>query len=66
MQFLRVFGVTGLHAIVVWAILAPFWILLVYHLLLPVFREMTRVRVTVLPKASDSKPAGQDEPPPVP
>ena len=40
--------------------------LLVYHLLLPVFREMTRVRVTVLPKAPDSEPAGKDEPPPVP
>ena len=66
LQFLRVFGLTGLHAIVVWAILAPFWILLVYHLLLPVFREMTRVRVTVVPKQPDSEPAGKDEPPPVP
>jgi uncharacterized protein (DUF2062 family) len=66
LQFLRVFGVTGLHAIVVWAILAPFWILLLYHLLLPVFREITRVRVTVMPKHPDAEPPAIDEPPPVP
>jgi uncharacterized protein (DUF2062 family) len=66
MQFLRVFGTTGLHAIVVWAILAPFWALLFYHLLLPVLREMTRVRVSIVPKDSNSEPGGKDEPPPVP
>ncbi len=64
MQFLRVFGLTGLHAIVVWAILAPFWTVLIYHLLLPVLREVARVRLTVLPKCPDSKDT--DEPPPVP
>ena len=64
-QFLRVFGVTGLHAIVVWAILAPFWALLIYHIMLPLLREMARVRVTVVPK-HPAEPPGTDEPPPVP
>jgi len=62
MEFLRVFGKTGLHAIVVWAILAPCWIIILYHMLLPLLREMARVRVTVEPKAPDD----MGNPPPVP
>ena len=66
LQFLRVFGMTGFHAIVVWAILAPFWTLLVYHLALPVFREMARVRVTVEPKPKVEDDTHNDQGPPVP
>ncbi len=64
MQFLRVFGMTGLHAIVVWAILAPFWALIVYHIALPILREAARVRVTVTPK--DPPPENQHSRPPIP
>lgn len=66
MQFLRVFGMTGLHAIVVWAILAPFWTVAIYHIALPVLREVARVRLTVAPKRPDADATGKDDPPPVP
>ena len=62
-QFLHVFGSSALHAIVVWAILAPFWALLTYHVALAVLREAARVRLTVAPKISAAK---RDEPPPTP
>ncbi len=38
-DFFERFGMTALHAIVAWAAVAPFWILLVYLLALPVLRE---------------------------
>jgi uncharacterized protein (DUF2062 family) len=66
MQFLRVFAKTGLHAIVVWAILAPFWTVIVYHIALPVLREAARVRVSVDPKPPADGPPDQGSTPPVP
>jgi uncharacterized protein (DUF2062 family) len=43
-QFFRDFGATALHAILGWAVVAPFWIPLVYLALLPVLRAMARKR----------------------
>lgn len=64
-QFVRVFGTTGLHAIVVWAFLVPFWILLVYHIALPILREIARVRLAVVAKRdAEKKAVGADHPVP--
>lgn len=64
LQFIHAFGATAFHAVVVWAVLAPFWALLTYHISLPILREAARVRLTVAPKAD----CGSDEqsPPPTP
>jgi uncharacterized protein (DUF2062 family) len=40
--FLREYGMTGLRGILVWAILAPFLILTLYHALRPLLRRMSR------------------------
>lgn len=59
-QFIRVFGTTGLHAIVVWAILAPFWTLLIYRVALPVLREVARVRLAVAAQRAAAKDPKDD------
>jgi uncharacterized protein (DUF2062 family) len=41
-QFFREFGVTGLHAILGWAVVAPLWIAGVYLLSLPPLRAAAR------------------------
>lgn len=38
--FMAQYGVVALHAIAAWAILAPFWIAIVYLIFLPVVREI--------------------------
>jgi len=66
-QFFRVFGVTLFHAIVVWAILAPFWIALVYQIALAASRELARVRAVAAAKREAEKTAAASTtPPPVP
>jgi uncharacterized protein (DUF2062 family) len=62
-QFLRVFGTTGFHAIVVWAILAPFWIALVYHIARTVLREVARVRLAVAAQRDAEKNSDDDDHP---
>jgi len=37
-EFFRQFGVTALHAMLGWAVVAPFWIVAVYYMLLPPLR----------------------------
>ena len=46
-DFFERFGMTALHAIVAWAIIAPIWIIIVYFFALPVLREVLRRRTTV-------------------
>ena len=41
-EFIRKFGVTGLHAILGWVAVMPFWMGLVYFLSLPVLRSAGR------------------------
>ena len=41
-EFFREFGVTGLHAMLGWVVVAPFWIVLVYFLALPALRAAAR------------------------
>lgn len=48
--FAQKFGMTGLHACVVWAIAAPFWIVLMYFISRTTLREMARVRALAAAK----------------
>jgi uncharacterized protein (DUF2062 family) len=41
-EFFREFGVTGLHAILGWLVVAPVWIALIYLLALPALRAAAR------------------------
>jgi uncharacterized protein (DUF2062 family) len=41
-EFFREFGVTGLHAMLGWVAVAPFWIVLIYFLTLPALRVTAR------------------------
>ncbi len=65
-QFFRIFGATLFHATVVWAILAPFWIILIYQIALASLREIHRVRLLAAAKREAEKIKLQDEDPPVP
>ena len=60
-DFFERFGITALHAIVAWAIIAPFWIIIIYVLALPVLREV-QFRPVVLPPS----PLPPPPPPPPP
>jgi uncharacterized protein (DUF2062 family) len=55
-EFFEKFGITALHAIAAWAIIAPFWIVLVYLFALPVLREVHRRRVVVTAETVPTPP----------
>ncbi|QYM79587.1 DUF2062 domain-containing protein [Horticoccus luteus] len=42
--FFHQFGMTAVHAVIAWAMLAPFYILLVYALSLPLTRSIYRIK----------------------
>jgi uncharacterized protein (DUF2062 family) len=65
-QFFRIFGTTLFHAIVVWAILAPFWVALIYQIAMSALREIARVRFAAAAKREAEKAATSDGPPPTP
>ncbi|HMD61389.1 MAG TPA: DUF2062 domain-containing protein [Opitutaceae bacterium] len=48
-DFFEKFGITALHAIAAWAIIAPFWILIVYLFARPVLREVLRRKAVLEP-----------------
>ncbi|HVS51812.1 MAG TPA: DUF2062 domain-containing protein [Opitutaceae bacterium] len=54
-RFAHEFGATGLHAIVVWALAAPFWTAVVYYIALPILREIERVRLAAAEKLAEEK-----------
>jgi uncharacterized protein (DUF2062 family) len=54
--FMHRFGSTLFHAIVVWAIAAPFWTAAIYYLLLPMLREIARLKAESAAKALAEKP----------
>lgn len=56
MRFLHRFGATAFHAIVVWAIAAPFWIAIVYYSIRPVLREIARLKAESAAKAMAERP----------
>ena len=43
--FWQKFGLIALYAITAWAILAPFYMIIVYYLLLPAFRRIKRLKI---------------------
>jgi len=43
-QFFHQFGLTVMYAVVAWAILAPFYIAAVYHIALPIAREVAYLK----------------------
>jgi uncharacterized protein (DUF2062 family) len=45
------FGATALHALVAWAIIAPFWMFVVYRLVYPPLRKAARRHAFLLPAA---------------
>ena len=55
-EFFEKFGVSALHAIAVWAIIAPFWTVSLYLLALPVLREVLRRKATILSPPSENPP----------
>lgn len=55
-QFLQEYSVNALHAIVVWAILAPFWGIGVYYLSLAVIRTLSRARAEAAARAAAQNP----------
>lgn len=55
LDFLATYSLTALHAIVIWAILVPFWATAVYYIALPIMRGIDRVRVESAAKAADEK-----------
>lgn len=44
-DFVTTYSVTAFHAILIWAILVPFWAVSVYYVMLPVMRGIDRVRL---------------------
>jgi uncharacterized protein (DUF2062 family) len=56
MLFLHRFGTTAFHATVVWAIAAPFWTAFLYYSLLPVLREIARIRAESAAKTIEETP----------
>jgi uncharacterized protein (DUF2062 family) len=61
-RFLHEFGLTGFHAIVVWAFFAPFWVTILYSVSLPILREIVRVKKEAAAKAAAEKAAAQEPP----
>jgi len=55
-QFVRDYGATAFHAVVVWAILVPFWGLAIYYLALPMLREIARVKAEAAARAAAKSP----------
>jgi hypothetical protein len=55
MLFLHKFGETAFHAIVVWCLVAPLWITLIYFTSRTTLREIARVRAEAAAKLAASK-----------
>jgi uncharacterized protein (DUF2062 family) len=62
LQFARDYGATAFHAVVVWAILVPFWGVGVYYIARPILREIAKVKAQSAARIA-AKSSG---PPPVP
>ncbi len=55
-EFFEKFGMTALHAIIAWAIVAPFWVITIYLIAVPVLREVHRRRVPVIAQTVQAPP----------
>jgi uncharacterized protein (DUF2062 family) len=54
--FFHQFGLTLMYAVVAWAIIAPFYIALIYYITLPITREITYLKHRGEPVPSDNPP----------
>ena len=54
--FFHRFGLTVAHAVVVWAIAAPFWVAFIYYTICPILREVARIRAESAIKTLDDAP----------
>jgi uncharacterized protein (DUF2062 family) len=54
-KFVQDYSVTALHAIIVWAILVPFWALIIYYIALPILKGIERVRLETAAKVTVEK-----------
>lgn len=61
LQFVRDYGATAFHAIVVWAILVPFWGVAIYYVVRPMLREIARAKAE---KAAQSAAKSPEHPVP--
>lgn len=43
-KFMQEFGLTGLHGIIAWAVITPFFASLIYFLLLPALKKMAAIK----------------------
>lgn len=55
-EFFEQFGRTALHAIAAWTVIAPFWMITVYLIALPVLREVHRRRIIVTTETVQTPP----------
>jgi uncharacterized protein (DUF2062 family) len=55
LDFVEIYSMTAVHAIVVWAILVPFWATIIYYIMLPIMRGIERVRVEAAAKSASEK-----------
>lgn len=55
LQFVQTYSMTAVHAIVVWAMLLPFWVVSVYYISLPIMRGVDRMRLEAAAKAAAEK-----------
>jgi uncharacterized protein (DUF2062 family) len=55
-EFFEKFGLTALHAIIAWMVIAPLWVLLVFVFALPVLREALRRRSGVVCETTAAPP----------
>lgn len=54
-DFLTTYSMTAVHAIVIWAVLVPFWAITIYYITLPIMRGIDRVRLESAAKAAAEK-----------
>ena len=55
-DFIHRFGPTAWHAIVAWAVLAPFYIATIYYIARPIMRSVARIRAEAAAKAAAENP----------
>jgi uncharacterized protein (DUF2062 family) len=61
-QFVKDYDQTALHAIVIWAVLLPFWGVTVYYIMLPIMRGIEKVRIETAAKKAAEKAANHPVP----
>jgi uncharacterized protein (DUF2062 family) len=54
--FFQKFGLTALHAVVGWLVIAPFYIAAIYYMALPIMRSVTRLKTEVAAKTAAENP----------